>query len=154
MKWLASPLSLKVQAEIEPKEEAWVLPEKGRTTINSVTMLAAIGEFQLTFDLVNLISGCYAICISSAVFFLNNNFPLREEVDADDCAVCLHRLHRSCFNFLFWCDLKFKEVECLFLFLCADALVLSLDIKRTRSDHHFTFLSLCLKVCICFAKPS
>ena len=50
----------KVQAEIEPKEEPWILPEKGRTTINSATMLAAIGEFQLTFDLVNLISACYA----------------------------------------------------------------------------------------------
>ena len=36
-------------------------------------------------------------------------------------------------------DLKFKEVECLFLFLCPDASVLSFDSNRTRSAHRITF---------------
>ena len=82
---------LKVQPGVK-QEQAWTPTEKEHTTINSATMLGAIGEF-LNWS-------------RSA-----KKFPPREEVDAHDCAHSLHRLRWDCCNFLFWCDLNFYEVE-------------------------------------------
>ena len=70
-----------MQSEVK-QEQAWTPTEKGHTTINSATMLGAIGE------LSNL--------SKSAKKFLP-----REEVDAHDCVHCLHRLRWDCCNFLF-----------------------------------------------------
>ena len=37
-------INFKVQSEVKP-EQAWTPTEKGHNTINSATMLGAIGEF-------------------------------------------------------------------------------------------------------------
>ena len=89
--WRKSMVHFKVQSDVKP-EQAWTPTEKEHTTINSATMLGAIGEF-LNWS-------------RSA-----KKFPPREEVDAHDCAHSLHRLRWDCCNFLFWCDLNFYEVE-------------------------------------------
>ena len=81
----------KVQSEVKP-EQAWTPTKKGQNTINSATMLGAIGEFPNWSRSAK-------------------KFPLREEVDAHDCAHSLHHLRWDCCNFLFWCDLNFDEAE-------------------------------------------
>ena len=81
----------KVQSEVKP-EQAWTPTKKGQNTINSATMLGAIGEFPNWSRSAK-------------------KFPPREEVDAHDCAHSLHHLRWDCCNFLFWCDLNFDEVE-------------------------------------------
>ena len=80
-----------MQSEVKP-EQAWTPTEKVHTAINSATMLGAIGEL-------------------SNQSWCAKKFPPREEVDAHDCAHCLHHLRWDCCNFLFWCDLNFDEVE-------------------------------------------
>ena len=93
----------KVQSEVKP-EQAWTPTKKGQNTINSATMLGAIGG--------------YPNWSRSA-----KKFPPREEVDAHDCAHSLHHLRWDCCNFLFWCDLNIDEVEkgaeLFLLLLCA-----------------------------------
>ena len=110
----------KMPAEVKP-EEAWAQPD----TIDPLTLLGAIGEFYklsatclsfvLFFFLVYLVSICSATLSQLLIdlftwsqlipSFENSenikNFPLREEADADDCALRLHNLHWNCCNFLF-----------------------------------------------------
>ena len=110
----------KMPTEVKP-EEAWAQPD----TIDPLTLLGAIGEFYklsatcfsfvLFFFLVYLVSICSATLSQLLIdlftwsqlipSFENSenvkNFPLREEADADDCALRLHHLHWNCCNFLF-----------------------------------------------------
>ena len=48
IRWTEFELFPKVQPGVKT-EEAWTLPEKGRTTTNSATVLGAIGEFNVPF---------------------------------------------------------------------------------------------------------